>query len=64
RFRVHRVTVARWMRRIREILLQQTKVHLKTLLQNDLDQLDVIFGLIESQVYASFAGLSASQHST
>ena len=57
RFRVHRVTVARWMQSIRQALLERTTSHLRTMLQKDADELDVVFGLIESRIYTSFAGL-------
>ena len=57
RFDVHRVTVARWMRRIRQALLEQTVAHWNTALPKRTDELEVVFGLIESQVNASFAGL-------
>ena len=57
RFKVHRVTVARWMRNIREVLLEMTKVHLSARLQEDADDLDLIFGLIESQIQVSLTAL-------
>ena len=56
-FRVHRVTVARWMRRIRLTLLEQTRVKLGNLLNDRVDDLNSVFRLVESQIDVSFSGL-------
>ena len=56
-FRVHRVTVARWMRRIRLALLEQTRVQLGDLLNDRVDDLNSVFRLVESQIDVSFSGL-------
>ena len=60
RFEVHRVTVARWMRGIRRVLLEQTIANLKTMLEKDDDDVDVVFSLIESRINSSFGGLRSS----
>ena len=64
RFRVHRVTVARWMRSIRRRLLDETKAQLTTLLRTESDELDAIFGLIQSQFSPSFDALQSSGSSS
>ena len=60
RFGVHRVTVARWMRGIRLALLEQTRIHLGKMLRTETDELETIFGLVESQIFVSFSGLKSN----
>lgn len=60
RFRVHRVTIARWMRRIRLTLLEQTQAHLRLTLGSEVEDLNAVYRLVESQIYVSFSGLKSS----
>ncbi len=60
RFRVHRVTVVRWMQRIRRMLLKETASNLTTLIRKDMSELETIFGLIESRLQVSFSKLEST----
>ncbi len=60
RFRVHRVTIMRWLRYIKDALLKTTKAHLVAQLDVKPADLDGVFGLIESRVSPSFAGIRSA----
>lgn len=51
RFSVHRVTVARWMRNIRQALFEQTRANLDGGFWKEGEDLTAIFSLVESNIY-------------
>ncbi len=55
--RVHRVTITRWLGRIRETLLEETRHYLRERLDVEANELDSVMRLIGSQLHVSIGGL-------
>lgn len=55
--RVHRVTITRWLGRIRETLLEETRHYLRERLNVEANELDSVMRLIGSQLHVSIGGL-------
>ncbi|MEQ9496537.1 MAG: transcriptional regulator [Deltaproteobacteria bacterium] len=55
--RVHRVTITRWLGRIRETLLEETRYDLRERLEVEANELDSVMRLIGSQLHVSLGGL-------
>ncbi len=59
-YSVHRATVARWIARSREKLLEETKRALKAVLRLSSAEFDSLMGVVRSQLHLSLSGLLAN----
>jgi RNA polymerase sigma-70 factor (ECF subfamily) len=56
-YRVHRATVARWIARSREMLLEETKMNLRARLRLSSGEFNSLMGAVRSQLHLSLSGL-------
>jgi RNA polymerase sigma-70 factor (ECF subfamily) len=60
-YRVHRATVARWIARSRQKLLEETKTALKAVLRLSSVEFESLMGVVRSQLHLSLSGLLNSR---